>query len=174
MKCQKCGSKNRDDDLYCVQCGAELKVIGKDDSVVFACPYCDAENPEAATECQSCHRPVNSPFVYCSACGRRNLASDRFCRECDTPLPVKEVPAPQPETPAVRESILCPSCSRPMEAGFLIAPNEGYFRGIRWSTSEALFWPYAGEPLQRGNLFVSNLNMPALRCESCRIVVLSY
>ena len=61
-----------------------------------------------------------------------------------------------------------------MERGFLIVPNEGYFHGIRWSDTEALFWPYAGEPLQRGSLFTGNTNSPAFRCTNCQIVVMRY
>ena len=172
MKCPKCGAKNRRDELYCVSCRADLKAARKDESVVFTCPFCDTENPETATECQSCHKPIQSPFVYCTQCGRRNLASDRFCRDCDTPLPAKK--GSQEAAPPMPESAPCPSCGKPMERGFLIAPNEGYFRGIRWSDTEALFWPYPGEPLQRGSLFVGNTNIPAFRCTACRTVVLRY
>ncbi len=174
MRCPKCGSNNESNELFCKKCGSELKTVRSTDSKVFNCPYCDAENPQGDTECHSCHKPIRSPFVYCEACGRKNLSSDRLCRECDAPLPVKGASEPQPVVSVALETLHCPACGKPMARGFLVFPNEGYFRGLRWSDSEAYFWPYAGEPLQRGSLFVSNTNTNAFRCVSCRIVVMSY
>ncbi len=69
---------------------------------------------------------------------------------------------------------LCPSCGNPMEPGFVIAPKEGAFRQVRWSGDKDPIWPYAGERIPMGNFVESNLNVLALRCPACRLVVLSY
>ena len=174
MKCPKCGSNNRDEELYCGKCGAELKPKGKDDSIVFPCPYCGTENYDTATECKSCHREIKSPFVYCTKCGTRNLTSDRLCRECESPLPVglkQEKPAGAPPLP---ESLSCPSCGRQMDKGFVIAPNNESFRRVRWSGYESPLWLYPGEPVKLGDLVVSNMNIPAFRCPACKLVVMGY
>jgi len=175
MKCPKCGSNNRDDELKCVECGAELKSVkARDDIIVFPCPYCGTENYDTATECKTCHKEIRSPFVYCAACGGRNLSSDRACRHCEAPLPVPLKSSRAPEGTPLPESAPCPSCGKPMQKGLVVAPNQNSFHGVRWSGYEAPLWLYAGEPVQLGDLVVSNLNIPALRCPACRLVVMRY
>jgi predicted RNA-binding Zn-ribbon protein involved in translation (DUF1610 family) len=177
MKCPKCGSNNREDDLYCAKCGTELKArkdLATDDRTVFPCPYCGTENYDTATECKSCHREIHSPFVYCPVCGTRNLASDRVCRNCEFPLPVRIKPESPQGTLPLPDSLSCPSCGNQMEKGFVIGPNDDSFRRVRWSTYESPLWLYPGEPVRLGDLVVSNLNIPAFRCPACKLVVMRY
>lgn len=174
MKCPKCSADTPDGEPTCASCGTELKPRARDDTLVFPCPYCGTENYDTVTECMSCHKQIRSPFIYCTNCGKRNLATDGFCTQCDIPLPVPEKPARKPEGPPLPESAACPSCGNPMERGFVIAPSEGAFRGIRWSGYESPLWLYAGEPLQLGNLVVSNMNIPSFRCPACKLVVMRY
>jgi predicted RNA-binding Zn-ribbon protein involved in translation (DUF1610 family) len=74
MRYPNCGSDNIDDQINCSKCGVDMKGLPKDNRIVFPCPYCGTENYDTATECKSCHNQVQSPFVYCTKCGTRNLA----------------------------------------------------------------------------------------------------
>ena len=177
MKCPKCGADNRDDDVYCGKCGAELRVgrsLSADERIVFPCPYCGTENYDTATECKSCHREIQSPYMYCPVCGTRNLATDSKCKNCSFPLPIRIEPKEKPGTPPLPESLSCPNCGNQMEKGLVVAPNDEAFRRVRWSTYDAPLWLYPGEPVKLGDLVVSNLNIPAFRCPTCKLVVMKY
>jgi len=174
MNCPKCGSENLEGEVYCLKCDSELKELGKDASSVFACPYCGTENYDTATECKSCHKEIQSPFVYCTRCGRRNLASDGVCRECESPLPDRLELETPPRAPPLPGSLSCPSCGRQMDKGFIIAPDKGSFHGVRWSESKDILWPYVGEPVALGNQIPANMNVPAFRCPACKLVLMKY
>lgn len=177
MRCMKCGASNRDDDVYCGKCGAELRIrksLSADDRIVFPCPYCGTENYDTATECKSCHKEILSPYVYCTVCGTRNLSADRNCRSCKFPLPVRVQPEAQQGAAPLPESLPCPSCGNRMEKGFVVAPNDDSFKKIRWAHHETPLWHFGGEPVKMGDLAVTNLNVPAFRCPACKLVVMRY
>ncbi len=175
MKCPECGSDNLDDQLNCMNCGANMKTpLNNDNRIDFPCPFCGTMNYDTATECKSCHNEIRSPYVYCPACGTRNLAaSDRVCRNCEFPLPVRVEPSKSQMTP-LPESLSCPNCGRPMDKGFVIAPDKGSFHGVRWSEAKDPLWPYAGVPIALGDQVLPNINIPAFRCPSCKLVLLKY
>ncbi len=174
VRCPKCGSDNLDEEIYCLRCGEELKPMGKDASNTFPCPYCGTENYDTVTECKSCHNQIQSPYVYCANCGRRNLASDRTCRECESPLPDRlEAKAPG-EGPVLAESLKCPNCGRTMDKGFVVAPDKNSLHGVRWSENQDILWPYVGAPIKLGDQVAANMNVPAFRCPACKLVVMKY
>ena len=174
LKCPECGSDNLDDQISCLNCGADMKPLTNDDRIDFPCPFCGTMNYDTATECKSCHNEIRTPYRYCPACGTRNLTSDRVCRNCEFPLPVRMEPQAPPGAPPLPDSLSCPNCGKPMDKGFVIAPDKGSFHGVRWSGSEDALWPYAGVSVKLGDKVPANMNVPAFRCPTCKLVVMKY
>jgi len=57
LRCPKCGAENKEDDLFCVNCGAKLQKEG------FFCPNCGAENKEDSVFCIECGAKLDNQKV---------------------------------------------------------------------------------------------------------------
>ena len=49
MNCPKCGNENKDDALFCIECGASLNLKEQ-----RYCPHCNNENSSSAKFCNKC------------------------------------------------------------------------------------------------------------------------
>jgi len=182
MRCPKCGYKNRDDEVFCVGCGVEMKAYQREITEQVPCPECGAMNRIGSDSCSSCGVKLDSGFTTCPNCDTRNPASERWCRNCDFEI---KRPAPEPVAPAPPQSQAvhqpesfeprCPRCSGPMERGFILAPNAGMMGGVRWDTVDGIdFWGLKGEVLVPGPVLGSSIRITGFRCQTCRVLVLVY
>ena len=182
MRCPKCGYRNRDDEIFCANCGVEIKIYEREISEQLPCPKCGAMNRIGSSSCSSCGTRLDSDYSLCPKCGTRNPASERQCRNCKADL---TKPAPRPVSPAPAApraglqqgapALRCPRCSGPMERGFMLAPNAGMLSGVRWDTTGGRdFWGLKGVVLVESTAFSRSIQVPGFRCPSCRVLVLSY
>jgi hypothetical protein len=182
MRCPKCGYRNREDEVFCVGCGTDMKAYQRDMAERMPCPACEAMNRIGSGSCSACGAKLDSDYVTCSKCGMRNPPAELLCKNCDSEIaepaqvPVAPVP-PQPEAVHPQESFepRCPKCSGPMERGLILAPNAGMLGGIRWDTVDGIdFWGLKGEVLVPSPVVGSSIRIPGFRCQSCGVLVLTY
>jgi len=64
----------------------------------------------------------------------------------------------------------CPSCGRPMDAGFLVA--ESYIEGVKWMHEKTKL-ALGGDPIQKPDAW-GNVYIAGLRCTGCRLVTVRY
>ena len=182
MRCPKCGFKNRDDEVFCVGCGIEMKNYRREVAKQEVCPQCGAMNKASSGRCSSCGAKFESGFTTCPECGARNLSSERRCRNCDfeirkpVPEPVASV-SPRPKITPSQGSPepRCPKCSGPMQRGIMLAPSGGLLGGVRWDEVDGIdVWGLKGEVLASGGLMANSVRIPGFRCPTCRVLVLTY
>ena len=98
-RCVHCGRVNREDALFCQNCGnrlAQAGPAGNAEAVLSACPKCAAPNPEAMNFCKMCGGSLRGPaaasppvalpdaggFTQCAACWRPTPSELAFCQNC--------------------------------------------------------------------------------------------
>ncbi len=114
-RCTHCGKVNRDDSLFCQECGQRL------------------EAPKPA--------PAPTPtLVNCSSCGAANVEGMNFCKMCGTPLnrsahrrPAAAAPAPTPAPAPPSDKQSCSACGKLTPAGFSFCQHCGR----RFNSTEA-------------------------------------
>ncbi len=86
--CPECGSQNREEGLFCAQCGAPLaRYCRQCGSKIAAtgevCEQCGAQQqaPPTAGACQRCGSQNNNDSEFCQECGARLLIT---CPQCGT------------------------------------------------------------------------------------------
>jgi len=182
MRCPKCGYKNSDDEIFCVNCGIEMRAYQRDLAEREPCPKCGAMNKAGSGSCSSCGTKFESEFIVCPECGARNPPSERWCRNCDfeiakpAPEPVA-TPTPQPKVapPQGLPEPRCPKCSSPMQRGIMLAPNGGLWSGVRWDRVDGIdVWGLKGEVLVSSIPMANSIRIPGFRCPTCRVLVLTY
>lgn len=82
--CPHCGASNDPNVVFCISCGASLRMS--------TCPNCGSEIDPDADFCEVCHHYVRHDV--CSFCGAPLSSQDAFCPECGSP----------------RGGIVCPTC----------------------------------------------------------------
>ena len=95
ITCDKCGTKSRKGTKFCPHCG----------DVFFSCPECGSDNPENATVCRVCGKPLP---VKCPNCGASVPGSVKFCPECGK-----------------RMKLVCEKCGTDIPPGVKFCPNCG-------------------------------------------------
>ncbi len=182
MRCPKCGFKNREDEVFCVGCGIEMKAYQREVAEQVPCPDCGTMNRVGSGSCSSCGVRLDAVYISCPTCGTRNPASERSCRNCRSditepdlqtvaPGPPEQVAVPRPEFFEPR----CPKCSGTMERGYVLAPNGGVLSGIRWDATDGIdFWGLKGEVLIPGGVLRSSISIPGFRCQTCKVLILAY
>jgi uncharacterized membrane protein YvbJ len=69
MRCEACGSENREGRRYCAQCGAEL---------TLACPACGAANEPGDRFCGACGTAMEAAPAPPTATTERRMVSVLF------------------------------------------------------------------------------------------------
>ena len=177
MKCPKCGVKNPEHEVFCLECGTDMAGFVRKTAPRVKCSKCGESNPPGESSCRKCFARLEPSFVLCPDCARENLVSSRWCVFCDAELPCAEpVAAPaleQPKAPEEKkQAIMCPKCGTPMEHGYMLVRTGGY--SIRWSSEPDNFLGTMGVPIVGGDFWSGKLSMQGFRCRSCRVVTLRY
>ena len=73
--CPDCDAKVREDDLFCVACGATL---------MWPCPSCQKDVPIEAKFCSSCGNGIE--LATCYSCQASVQVVHRTCHKCNAPL----------------------------------------------------------------------------------------
>jgi ribosomal protein L40E len=85
--CTNCGTLNKLDEAFCVNCGFKLDL----EDLKKYCPNCGAENPIENTFCTKCQwsfdgtSPNSKEKWICERCEKVNDVSDAYCTVCGAP-----------------------------------------------------------------------------------------
>ena len=105
MLCRVCGRMNREEDLFCGNCGQKLLRAR-------VCRVCGMKNRSDSGFCGACGSALPEEPATCTHCGEALGARDHFCAHCGT------------QVTAGRQCARCHMFNRP-EAQFCVVCGGG-------------------------------------------------